>query len=255
MNNFSFYDIYDEIFAKKEYGKEIDTIIEAAELSSVSELRMLEIGCGTGNHTIELAKRGFNVTAIDIDSSMIAIANGKKTKLPESLAANIQFLNCRVEELDKTDFDCCIAMFNVINYIQSLTELESFFRAVYNRLINNTHFILDSWNGIAAVISPPEVKHDRIESALGQFDIELKPSLDLMNLKCNLEYHIIEINQETGLGNKSIPFNIEHMLWPVPIILQVALKNGFELIFLRPKDDLSKTADMNDWKVLFVFKK
>ena len=45
--------------------------------------KILDIGCGTGRHSIELARRGFKVTGIDLSESMInkARSNAKKENL------------------------------------------------------------------------------------------------------------------------------------------------------------------------------
>lgn len=44
------------------------------ELALPKGAAILDVGCGTGRHSIELAKRGFNVTGIDLSSEMLACA-------------------------------------------------------------------------------------------------------------------------------------------------------------------------------------
>ncbi len=39
--------------------------------------KVLELGCGTGNLTLELAKKGATITAIDINPEMLDIARKK----------------------------------------------------------------------------------------------------------------------------------------------------------------------------------
>ncbi len=41
------------------------------------EVRILDIGCGTGRHTVEMAKRGYLVTGVDLSESMLAMAREK----------------------------------------------------------------------------------------------------------------------------------------------------------------------------------
>ncbi len=50
-------------------------------------VRILDIGCGTGRHTIELTKRGYKVTGIDLSERQLSIARKKaeKEKLEISL--------------------------------------------------------------------------------------------------------------------------------------------------------------------------
>jgi len=42
--------------------------------------RILDVGCGTGDHVIDLAKRGFDVVGIDRSSAMINEANKRKKR-------------------------------------------------------------------------------------------------------------------------------------------------------------------------------
>jgi len=58
------------------------------ELNFNKELKILDVGCGTGRHAIELTKRGYTVTGIDLSESQIKRAK-EKAKI-ENL--EIQFL-------------------------------------------------------------------------------------------------------------------------------------------------------------------
>ena len=45
-----------------------------AEIGRDKSLRIIDIGCGTGRHSIELAKRGYDVTGVDLSGSQIVRA-------------------------------------------------------------------------------------------------------------------------------------------------------------------------------------
>jgi 2-polyprenyl-3-methyl-5-hydroxy-6-metoxy-1,4-benzoquinol methylase len=47
------------------------------ELDHNKSFRILDIGCGTGRHSIELTRRGYNVTGIDLSESMLWKAKEK----------------------------------------------------------------------------------------------------------------------------------------------------------------------------------
>lgn len=63
-----------EVFVQGTIG-ECDFIEK--ELNYNKELRIIDIGCGTGRHTIELSKRGYPVTGIDLSESMLEKAREK----------------------------------------------------------------------------------------------------------------------------------------------------------------------------------
>jgi 2-polyprenyl-3-methyl-5-hydroxy-6-metoxy-1,4-benzoquinol methylase len=48
-----------------------------SEIAYNKQLRILDIGCGTGRHSIELTKRGYHVTGIDLSDSQLQRAREK----------------------------------------------------------------------------------------------------------------------------------------------------------------------------------
>jgi len=77
---------YEELF--ENYGVQYDkenfttgTIGECdfieTEINFNKSTRILDIGCGTGRHSIELAKRGYTVTGIDLSESQLKQARSK----------------------------------------------------------------------------------------------------------------------------------------------------------------------------------
>ena len=76
-------DKYDnEEFTKGTVG-EVDFIEQ--ELDYDKSKQILDVGCGTGRHSLELARRGYKVTGIDLSESMLAkaqrIANSEKLEV------------------------------------------------------------------------------------------------------------------------------------------------------------------------------
>ncbi len=47
------------------------------EIGRDKSLKIIDIGCGTGRHAIELTKRGYNVTGIDFSGNQIKRAREK----------------------------------------------------------------------------------------------------------------------------------------------------------------------------------
>ncbi len=51
------------------------------EIAHDKSLKMLDIGCGTGRHSIELSKRGYSITGIDLSASQLHRAKEKAKTL------------------------------------------------------------------------------------------------------------------------------------------------------------------------------
>lgn len=76
---------------------EVDFIEKELQFDKTKTI--LDIGCGTGRHSIELAKRGYKVTGIDLSESQLQRAREKateanvKVEFVQKDARNLQFKN------------------------------------------------------------------------------------------------------------------------------------------------------------------
>lgn len=107
---------YEQMF--EDYGEEYDkesftkgTVGECdfieKEINHNRNVRILDIGCGTGRHALELARRGYDVTGIDLSERQISIAREKAGK--ENL--DVRFIRADARELDfKDEFELVIMM-------------------------------------------------------------------------------------------------------------------------------------------------
>lgn len=64
---------YNENVFTKNTLKEVDFLLE--ELGLAAGGSVLDVGCGTGRHSIELARRGYAATGLDLSSEMLAMAS------------------------------------------------------------------------------------------------------------------------------------------------------------------------------------
>lgn len=67
--------IYDENVFTKNTAHEVEFLLEELRLPPGGAV--LDVGCGTGRHAIELAKRGYAVTGLDLSAEMLARAAEK----------------------------------------------------------------------------------------------------------------------------------------------------------------------------------
>lgn len=67
--------LYDQNGFTQNTVQEVDFLVE--ELGLQPGATVLDIGCGTGRHAIELARRGYVVTGVDLSTGMLAQAKAK----------------------------------------------------------------------------------------------------------------------------------------------------------------------------------
>ena len=77
------------------------------ELNFNKDLRIIDIGCGTGRHSIEFSKRGYSVTGIDLSESLL----GKAREKAKERGLQIDFLRHDARNLPfKGQFDAAIML-------------------------------------------------------------------------------------------------------------------------------------------------
>lgn len=108
--------LYDRSFSWNERQKyEIPFLVKNFKKRGVKTV--LDIGCGTGNHSLALAKAGFEVLGIDITNEMLKVCRQKLAELPEKIKENVEFLHLPVKEmatLKDKKFDAAILMGNAV---------------------------------------------------------------------------------------------------------------------------------------------
>lgn len=84
---------------------EVDFIEE--HLSLQKSMNILDVGCGTGRHSLEMARRGYNITGIDIADKMLDEAR----KIAKAEGLSVEFIQADATKFafDK-DFDAAICL-------------------------------------------------------------------------------------------------------------------------------------------------
>ena len=132
---------YDAINAEIDYEKWADFIekIFEKECKNPPEL-VLDLGCGTGKMTLELASRGYDMTGIDYSPEMLDVARTAAEENGNDILWLCQ--DMREFELYGT-VDATVCCLDCINHLESVEDLESCFKLVHNYLIPDGIFIFD----------------------------------------------------------------------------------------------------------------
>lgn len=116
-NDFLSKTYYSTVDWENRLNYEMPDILRVFEKQHVKTV--LDVGCGTGEYSIELAKRGYTVVGVDRSLPMIEESNIQRAKLNEKTAENLHFWHKNIEELlpelDIT-FDAIIFMGNTISH-------------------------------------------------------------------------------------------------------------------------------------------
>jgi ubiquinone/menaquinone biosynthesis C-methylase UbiE len=175
----------------------IDELKFPALYKNWSGQKILDVGCGTGRHTLRLFNQGNIVIGIDISDGMLSKA---KEKLPEVEFIHGDFMEHHFEE---TRFDKII-MSLVLEHIK---DLNSFFYKVETILTNKGEFLISelhperSKQGSLAHFRTSKGNEIRLSSK-HHSEEEILSSAESNGLKLNFKKNIIGNNELTRINKK-----------------------------------------------------
>lgn len=242
-----FAEYYDRLYEKKDYDKEVDFIVSIInkELKYSGKIKLSDIGCGTGTHVLNLAKKynNYNILGADKSEEMLKIANKKKEE--EKLLSELNF--------DKDDIgfspDVVISLFNVINHNETAYELHDFIYEIGN-CFSTELFIFECWNKTAVLKDNPR-EEKRSHMCKDHVNIMTKtiPELDLFNSKLKLKMNVFSY---WGDFYENFDHEINITLWDTKIINDILERSNFKIIDIcKPFDQSVKYSD-DLYKLMYI---
>ena len=151
---------YDLLYQDKDYAAEAAFVDERLRAHGARLGQLLDLGCGTGVHALEFARRGWTVTGIDRSEEMIRRANALASKAGAPLSFRI---GDACEAGPERDFDAVVSLFHVASYQTSQGELEAVLKTAHAALKPNGILLFDYWYGGAVLAQGVETRVKVIE--------------------------------------------------------------------------------------------
>ena len=234
---------YDALYSTKDYETECDLIEEVARRYGDGTIgTILDLGCGTGGHSILLSQRGYKVTGVDRSEHMLSGARLKagSASLPEFIRGDVRDL-----DLGRT-FDVLLMMFAVLGYQTSDEDLKRALDTVRRHAREGAVFIGDVWYGPAVVEIQPSDRSITVDTANGKLTRRATPTLDSVYNLCTVDYELtiedaLEIFEEQHTMRYFFREELEHHFGQADL----------ELLAMFPFPDIDAELTSSNWNAMF----
>lgn len=139
--------VYDRLMADSPYGEWLD-FAEGVWAKKGKPRRVIDLGCGTGNIAIPLAKRGYQVIGVDLSAEMLAVAYDKMRREQ----AQVLWVEQDMRELEVPQADSVISFCDSLSYLTDEEDVQQTFSRVFAHLQPGGTFLFD-------VHSPYKILH------------------------------------------------------------------------------------------------
>lgn len=139
----AFAEIYDRVMRDVDYDSWIEHIFHLIQKCKIHGKKILDLACGTGNFTLRLAAKGYQVVGIDQSEAMLQCARAKLKTVHRDIPLYRGFMQSFSALGLERDFDWVICLYDSLNYILQESEVERCFAEVHQHLRPGGGFIFD----------------------------------------------------------------------------------------------------------------
>jgi SAM-dependent methyltransferase len=239
---------YDTLYQEKDYDAECDLIEKIFLEHSQKPVRtVLDLGCGTGGHSLRLSSRGFDVVGIDVSPHMLGEAKNKAVGGKGRLAYYLA--DIRDVHLDRA-FDAALMMFAVLGYQRENQDVHRALSSARRHLRPGGLLIADIWYGPAVLAERPSERVRVIPSPRGRVIRHSSGELDSSRHLCHVHFHLWHLEGDR-LAAETEEDHAMRYFFPreIPLFLEAA---GFSLVRLGAFPDFARDPDESTWNALFV---
>jgi len=187
---------YNLLYADKDYAAEAGFVHGLLQKYAPGARSILELGCGTGGHAIELAAQGYELHGVDLSAQMLAMAQEKLAAAPQG---RLSFEQADIRTLRlKRKFDTVVALFHVLSYQTTADDLAATFATARAHLNPGGVLLCDFWYGPAVLAERPEVRVKRMQDGIISVTRIAEPVLHTNLNVVDVHYQVFVQDQESG---------------------------------------------------------
>jgi SAM-dependent methyltransferase len=241
---------YDSLYAEKSYLAECDLIQDAVRRFAPSApSTVLDVGCGTGSHSIELARRGLLTTGVDLSESMLRHAEAKAQSLPEAARPRWLCGDARSFETDRR-YDLAIMMFAVVGYLTTNDDVLDGLRNIRRQLNQGSLFVCDFWYGPSVLAVRPGDRVRVLETPGGRVLRSASTTLDISHHTADVTFKLWTLAGDQLISETSETHRMRYF-FPQEFELMLSIA-GFRTRSLTAFPSLDRPLSDDTWNAFAV---
>lgn len=239
---------YDTLYRETDYDAECAVLTRVFSQHGQQGIStVLDLGCGTGNHAIRLAARGFQVTGVDCSGPMLEI--GRKKAAGRQLPVAFCTGDIRTLAVGQV-FDAVLLMGAVFGYQVSNAEVRDTLDSVRRHLRAGGLLVLEFWYGPAVIAQRPG---DRVRILEEGGVTTLRTSrgvLDTLRHTVDVEFHVWQMQGDRVTARTREQHTMRYFFArELELVLEDA---SLELLKIGAAPDLVRPPDETTWHVMAV---
>ena len=244
---------YDLIYRDKNYPEEVRFVEKILKkFSKKKTTNIISLGCGSGNHDIILAKKGYRIFGIDKSETMLSIFQEKIVK--SGLKGKISLAKADVAKFKTPHkFDCALSLFNVVGYQTENESFEGMLKSINRSLTKGGLLMFDCWHAPAVLKDKPTDRVKEINVGERKIIRITKSELDITKNIIAITFKVLEI------VNSKIKEAITetHLMryWSIPELTYFLGKSGFRIEKVCNFLNLKSSASDDKWDIFIVARK
>lgn len=209
-------DFWRAVITPEQTRAEVEFVIEALGVKKGAHL--VDVPCGNGRHAMELAKRGYRVTGIDISGDYIQEANSKAS----DLSALLTFVEDDMRNIRSANaFDGGYCLGDCFGYLDHHSS-EEFLKAVSKALKPDSKLVIDT-SMVAECLIPN--LHKKVEYNFDQIQVQIENSYHAESSCLETTYYF------TQNGLREVRHSL-HWVFTAGEINRMLGRTGFRLLHL-----------------------
>jgi len=239
--------VYDPLMKDAPYDKWLTFTQEIIKVSGKNIQKIADLGCGTGELTIRLAKEGYQLFGVDYSIDMLTYADQKS----RNDHLDVQWIHQDLRELEGLEnLDAVVSYCDVVNYITSENDLKNVFERIAQSLKVGGLFIFD-------IHSLHYVVNDLVNNSFTEVNDDMAYIWDCIegDQLGEMYHELTFFVSENGKYDRIDEFHHQRT-YPIEIYKKILAEAGFEMPILYSdfslkRDNLNEKSE----RIFFVTEK